>query len=67
MSRHTAPAVPARSAIRAAPTAPPAGPDRTVHDPWREAVAAATTPPPESITSGAGRPASSARSERRSR
>ena len=54
-------------AIRATPTAPPAGPDRTVHEACRAAIAALAVPPLESITSGSGRPASRARPERRSR
>ena len=58
MSRQTAPSAPAASAISAAPTAPPAGPLSTVHEPWRAAVAASATPPPDSITSGLGSPAS---------
>ena len=67
MSSSTAPPAPARSDMRAAPTAPPAGPESTVHDPWRAAVSALATPPPESITSGSGRPASRARSASRRR
>ena len=59
MSRQTASALAASAAVRAAPTAPPAGPDSTVHErvrarPWP----ALATPPLESITSGSGRPAS---------
>ena len=54
-------------ATRAAPTAPPAGPDSTVQDPWRAAVAALAVPPLDSITSGSGRPAAPARSVSRSR
>src|SRR3954467_1757384 len=61
MSRQTAPTAPASPASRPAPTAPPAGPDSTVHEPCRAAVPASATPPPESITSGAGRPAGPAR------
>ena len=53
--------------ICAAPTAPPAGPDRTVHEACRAAVAALAVPPLESITSGSGSPASRARSVSRSR
>ena len=67
MSRQTASGAPACAAVRAAPTAPPAGPDSTVHEPWRAAVPALATPPPESITSGSGRPASRERSASRSR
>ena len=54
-------------AIRAAPTAPPAGPDSTVQEAWRAAVPALAVPPLESITSGSGSPASRARSLSRSR
>ena len=54
-------------ATRAAPTAPPAGPDSTVHDPCRAAVAALAEPPLDSITSGSGSPAALARSVSRSR
>ena len=61
MSRQTASGAPASAAARAAPTAPPAGPESTVHDPWRAASAAGATPPPDSITSGTGSPASTAR------
>jgi hypothetical protein len=67
MSSPTASPDSAASATRADPTAPPAGPDRTVHEPCRAAVAALAVPPLESITSGSGSPASTARSVSRSR
>ena len=41
-------------AARAAATAPPAGPESTVHDPCAAAVEASATPPLESMTSGVG-------------
>src|SRR5688572_19927736 len=58
---------PVRSATRAAPTAPPAGPDSTVHDPCLAAVAALAVPPLDSITSGSGSPTAEARSVSRER
>ena len=65
MSRPTASAAPRHP--RRCPTAPPAGPDSTVHEAWRAAVPALAVPPLESITSGSGSPASRARSVSRSR
>ena len=62
MSSPTAARASVRSATRAAPTAPPAGPESTVHDPWRAAVEAPAVPPLDSITSGSGSPSAAARS-----
>ena len=52
------PSPPAR-AIRPAPTAPPAGPERTLQAPARAASAASATPPEDCITTGRGSPAAS--------
>ena len=41
-----------------APTAPPAGPERTLQAPARAASAAGATPPEDCITSGGGSPPS---------
>src|SRR5919198_1167169 len=45
MSRPTASPAPASSAIRAAPTAPPAGPEKTLQDAWRGGPEASATHP----------------------
>jgi hypothetical protein len=45
-------------ASSAAPTAPPAGPERTLHAPARAASDASAVPPDERITSGSGSPRS---------
>ena len=67
MSRPTTSPAPASADIAAAPTAPPAGPDSTVQEPWRAAVALSAMPPLESMISGTGSPSSRARSASRSR
>jgi len=51
-------------ASRLAPTAPPAGPERTLQAPARAASSAGATPPEERITSGRGSPAPAAASPR---
>ena len=48
-------------ARRPAPTAPPAGPERTLQAPARAASAAGTTPPEDCMTTGAGSPAAARR------
>ena len=50
-----------------APTAPPAGPERTVQAPERAASKAGATPPEDFITCGSGSPRSVAASARRPR
>ena len=50
-----------------APTAPPAGPERTLQAPARAASAAGATPPEDCITSGAGSPAAAVASSSRPR
>ncbi len=57
MSRPRALPSPAARAIRAAPTAPPAGPERTLQAPARAASATSATPPEERMTTGRGNPA----------
>ena len=54
-------------ARRAAPTAPPAGPDSTLQAPARAASAAGATPPEDFMTSGSGSPCSVADRGSRSR
>ena len=54
MSIPIASGCPADFASRAAPTAPPAGPERTLQAPARAASAASAVPPEERITSGSG-------------
>src|ERR1700742_2985817 len=67
MSKPSALPSPERRARRPAPTAPPAGPERTLQAPARAASSAGATPPEESITCGAGRPATSVAVPRRPR
>ena len=62
MSRPIALPSPLARARRPAPTAPPAGPERTLQAPARAASAAGATPPEDCITSGAGSPPSAAAS-----
>ena len=50
-------AVSVGAARRPAPTAPPAGPERTLQAPARAASAAGATPPEDCITNGCGSPA----------
>ena len=59
MSKPSALPSPQRRARSPAPTAPPAGPERTLQAPARAASSAGATPPEESITCGAGSPAAS--------
>jgi hypothetical protein len=47
-------------ATRPAPTAPPAGPERTFQAPCRAASRHGATPPEERMISGSGRPRDSA-------
>ena len=58
MSMPIASGSPASLARRAAPTAPPAGPESTLQAPARAASAASAVPPEERITSGSARPRS---------
>ena len=67
MSMPTASPPPDSSAISAAPTAPPAGPDRTLQAPARAASAVGATPPEDFMISGKARPLSSHDCESRSR
>ena len=62
MSKPIASPSPLIRASSPAPTAPPAGPERTLQAPARAASAAGTTPPEDCMISGAGRPASLAAS-----
>ncbi len=57
MSKPSALPSPQRRAIRPAPTAPAAGPERTLQAPAFAASAALATPPEDRITSGRGSPA----------
>jgi len=59
MSKASASGSPARSARAAAPTAPPAGPESTLHAPCPVTSSTGAVPPAESITSGSGIPRSS--------
>jgi hypothetical protein len=52
MSNEIASGNPARSAILAAPTTPPAGPESSAHAAWAAASAKLETPPDERSTSG---------------
>jgi hypothetical protein len=61
MSKAIASEKPASSAIRAAPTIPPAGPDSSAQDACAAASSSDATPPEERITSGFGNPASAQR------
>jgi hypothetical protein len=61
MSNAMAFAKPARSATRAAPTTPPAGPDRRAQEACAAASTSEATPPDERITSGSGSRASAQR------
>ena len=56
MSRPIASPSPEIRATSPAPTAPPAGPDSTLHAPWRPASRHGATPPEERMISGSGRP-----------
>ena len=56
MSKPSALPSPQARARRPAPTAPPAGPERTLQAPARAASAASATPPEDCITSGRGSP-----------
>ena len=67
MSKPSALPSPLIRASRPAPTAPPAGPERTLQAPARAASAAGATPPEDCITSGSGRPAAAAASPSRPR
>ena len=60
MSKPIALPSPLARARSPAPTAPPAGPERTLQAPARAASAAGATPPEDCITSGAGSPPSAA-------
>ena len=57
MSSPTASPVPESRAKSPAPTAPPAGPERTLHAPCRAASCQGATPPDERMISGSGIPA----------
>ena len=61
MSKPSALPSPLRRASRPAPTAPPAGPERTLQAPARAASAAGATPPEDCITSGSRQPRARAR------
>ena len=67
MSKVRASGVPSRSARRAAPMTPPAGPLRTVQAACSADAAIGRTPPLDCMIAGAGSPAALARSPRRSR
>ncbi len=67
MSKVSTSGYPERPATYDAPTTPPAGPDSTNRAGCVAAVALSVTPPEDCMTSGAGRPASAARSPRRCR
>ena len=56
MSKPIALPSPLARASRPAPTAPPAGPERTLQAPARAASAAGATPPEDCMTSGCGSP-----------
>jgi hypothetical protein len=67
MSRPRALPSPAARARTPAPTAPPAGPERTLQAPAPAASATVAVPPEERITIGSGTPRSLQASERRPR
>ena len=67
MSRPIALPSPEARAISPAPTAPPAGPERTLQAPAASRLGGGATPPEDCITSGRGRPARSAASPSRPR
>ena len=67
MSRPIALPSPEARASRPAPTAPPAGPERTLQAPAAAASSALATPPEDCITSGARQAAASAASPSRPR
>ena len=56
MSKEIAFSTPASRAIRAAPTAPPAGPETRTSAACAAASSIVATPPDERITSGSGSP-----------
>ncbi len=67
MSRPSASPLPDATASRPAPTAPPAGPLRTLQAPPAAAREASVTPPEDCMISGSGMPISRQRSPRRRR
>ena len=58
MSNPSALPSPESRASSPAPTAPPAGPESTLHAPARAASSAGATPPEDIITAGSGSPRS---------
>ena len=67
MSKPIALPSPETAESRPAPTAPPAGPERTLQAPALPASGAVATPPEDCMTSGAGSPAAPAASPSLSR